>query len=102
MLMAPKMTANIIRVSSAFAEATGMGLTVVSLRAAKDNTFLKRIQAGDDFRLATYDRVMVALSGMWREAGLDQIGEDGKVRLPWPADVPRPDPDALATQHRSA
>ncbi len=61
---------------------TGMSRAAVSRAAVNDNTFLTRVERGDNFTIGNHDRVVQWISDNWPD------GAD------WPSGIPRPESSA--------
>lgn len=88
MLYGKILAENLLRTFRLYVEATGVSPSSASLRTAGDNTFFRRVEAGENFTVHSYDRVMVAFSAMWPSG------------VPWPSEVPRPPADTVIPRRR--
>lgn len=72
--------ATLLRTASAFCAASGMSKARLATLMANDGKFLRRVEAGGGFTVATFERSMQWLSDHW------------PVDTAWPAGVSRPQP----------
>ena len=64
-------------------ESSGMSRAAISRAALNDNTFLTRVDRGENFTIGNFDKVVRWLSENWPD-GID-----------WPADIERPAPESV-------
>lgn len=82
--MEDELRSHLLSCATAFAGARGFTLSTVGRFAANDGAFFQRVSDGEgSFTARTYDKVI----GWFHENWPDD--------LTWPADVPRPSPEAV-------
>jgi hypothetical protein len=81
-----QLNANLQNTARAYAAASGLAMTTIGMRSARDARFFDRLADGKGFTVKTYDLVMNWFSRNWPDA------------TPWPEGIPRPDADAAAAR----
>jgi hypothetical protein len=70
---------NLVTLRDTFGRATNISATVISIIVANDRSFYHRV-AQKDFMVGTYDKIAARYAALWPRD------------VPWPIDVPRPEP----------
>lgn len=89
---APMDSVNITNLIDRLAQSASLSPSYISVKCSGDSKFYKRLKAGGDVRLSTFNRIVQWFSDNW------------PADLLWPADLPRPapSPDSPAVQARAA
>lgn len=88
--MEKELVANLKAISEPFATATGLSLSTIWMRAAKDARFMARVDNGSSFTIKTYDSILTWFSANW------------PANLAWPETIQRPPNQSPASTHGEA
>jgi hypothetical protein len=84
--MIDTLRSQLLCLADAFSGATFMTRPSIGKAALNDNTFFRRVEAGDNFTVKTFARLVQWFSDNWPET------------TPWPNDIARP----IHSEHEAA